>query len=76
MRLPESVGVALRRRRYQLDMTQVDLAGLSATDRSFISDVETGKRNISLETFARLCTALKAEPWKILKEAGADAQET
>lgn len=69
MTLPLQIGVILRRYRYKNQMTQIDLAAASDSDRSFISQIENGRTNISLETFLRLCDALGVPAWDVLKEA-------
>jgi len=57
--LNKYVGRTFKERRLELGLTQEDLAYLVSGDRSFISDIENGKKNISLQTFANLCDVLK-----------------
>ena len=69
MKLSQRIGVVFRKRRHALSLTQTDLAGIADSDRSFISNVENGKKNISIDTFARFCKALETKPSDILLEA-------
>lgn len=69
MNVAQKVGVVLRRYRYKNNMSQVDLAAAADSARSFVSDVENGKKNVSVETFVRFCEALETAPWDVLKEA-------
>ncbi len=65
----EKIGVVLRKKRYACRMTQEDLAGATEIERSYISQIENGRRSPSLAYFLRICQALEAEPWAVLKEA-------
>ncbi|MDQ2806304.1 MAG: helix-turn-helix domain-containing protein [Chloroflexota bacterium] len=51
-------GQALRARRKQQGMTQADLSVRAEVSRSYISEVECGRENVSLEWAARLAHAL------------------
>ncbi|HEY9757604.1 MAG TPA: helix-turn-helix transcriptional regulator [Oculatellaceae cyanobacterium] len=50
-------------------MTQQELADLSGVNRTYISDIERGRRNITLTTMKRLASALKIEAFELLKSA-------
>lgn len=52
-------GAALRERRRELGLTQMELARKSGLSRSYISEVECGKESISLERAERLAQALE-----------------
>jgi len=52
-------GAAVRLRRDDLDISQEELAGRAGLHRTYISDVERGARNVSLESIHRLADALK-----------------
>ncbi len=69
MEFSESLGVVLRQLRNKKEFSQVDLAAAADVERSFISDVENGRRNISMNTFLRLCAGLEADPPKVLDMA-------
>ena len=51
-------GTALREHRKQQGLTQAELAAAIGTSRSYISEVECGRENISLERAERLAQAL------------------
>ncbi len=70
MLLSKKIGMVLRTRRLSMKMTQMDLAVAAKTDRSFISDIENGKKNISVNMLERLCAALDVEAWWVVKTAG------
>jgi len=52
----------LRLRREELGMTQTDLAEAAGLPQPHISALEVGKRSPSLQTIARLATALRCPP--------------
>ncbi len=54
-------GERLRSFRKAKKLSQEKLAELADSDRTYISDVELGKRNISLINISRLASALKIE---------------
>jgi transcriptional regulator with XRE-family HTH domain len=43
--------------------------GLAEMDRGHYSEMENGKRNISVETLKRIADALHPPAWKLLKDA-------
>jgi transcriptional regulator with XRE-family HTH domain len=69
MTFPETLGVVLRRLRNKQNMAQIDLAAAADCERSFISAIENGKTGLSIDLFLRLCDALDAQPWDVLKDA-------
>jgi CheY-like chemotaxis protein/DNA-binding XRE family transcriptional regulator len=52
-------GAAVRLRRDYLGISQEELAGRAGLHRTYISDVERGARNVSLESMSRLAEALE-----------------
>jgi CheY-like chemotaxis protein len=52
-------GAAVRLRRDHLGISQEELAGRAGLHRTYISDVERGARNVSLESINRLADALE-----------------
>ena len=52
-------GNRIRRQRAQLGISQVQLGERSGLHRTYISDVERGRRNVSLESINKLAEALK-----------------
>jgi len=53
------IGDAFRNRRVELLISQDELAALSFVHRTYITDIESGYRNISLLTLEKLTVALK-----------------
>lgn len=54
----KNFGAAVRLRRNHLGISQEELAGRAGLHRTYISDVERGARNVSLESIHRLADAL------------------
>ena len=54
----KSFGVSVKGRREQLGISQEELATRSNLHRTYISDIERGARNISLESITKLAAAL------------------
>lgn len=55
----ETLGVTIRLLRQQRGLSQEALANLAHIDRSYMSGIERGRRNISLLNMARIATALR-----------------
>jgi transcriptional regulator with XRE-family HTH domain len=51
-------GKAIRRRRRELDLSQEELAERAELHRTYISSVERGSRNVSIENIEKLAKAL------------------
>ena len=56
--IKQQFGDAIKKRRSELGITQEKLAELSNLHRTYVADVERGKRNISLENIAKVIHAL------------------
>jgi len=52
-------GQRVRARRLELGLSQEDLAAESGLDRTYVSGIERGKRNVALRNIERLAQALK-----------------
>lgn len=65
----EKIGHVLRMRRYDLRLSQDDLAQRAQMHRSYISGIENGSKNISIGMFLRMADALDIEPEKVLRYA-------
>lgn len=53
------VGHRIRELRKELELSQEALALKADVDRTYVTDVENGRRNVSLEILERLIKALK-----------------
>ena len=58
MDLKQKVGVRIRQLRKELGLSQEALALKADVDRTYVTDVEAGRRNVSLEILERLIKAL------------------
>jgi transcriptional regulator with XRE-family HTH domain len=61
-------GGLLRRLREAANLSQEGLADLSDLDRTFVSLLERGQRQPSLETVFSLCTALEIRPHEFVRQ--------
>jgi transcriptional regulator with XRE-family HTH domain len=52
------VGQRIRELRKKLELSQEALANEAEVDRTYVTDVENGRRNVSLEILERLIKAL------------------
>lgn len=52
------VGQRIKELRKQLELSQEGLAYKAEVDRTYVTDVENGRRNVSLEILERLIKAL------------------
>jgi DNA-binding XRE family transcriptional regulator len=60
-------GVAVRQRRKEQKMTQVELANAAGISRSYLSEVERGQESISLERADRIAKVLNCDLADLLK---------
>lgn len=58
-KLQEAFGKAVRVRRLEMKLSQEELADLAGLHFTYVSSVERGERNISLENMGKLAKALK-----------------
>ncbi len=59
VRIQSPLGTALKKRRLNLGLSQEELANRAGLHRTYITDVERGSRNPSLETIQKLARALE-----------------
>lgn len=62
-------GRAIRKLRRERNISQEKLADLCTLHRTYISDVELGKRNVSLENISRIACALNVSITELFEEA-------
>ena len=65
----EAVGKAIRGFRNELDVSQEKLGDLAGLHRTYVSDVERGRRNPTAWTLLALANTLKKKPSDIFREA-------
>lgn len=53
------IGQNISKLRKESNLTQEDLSGMAQIDRSYLSDVEHGKENISIKTLVKIADALE-----------------
>ncbi|WP_295770089.1 helix-turn-helix transcriptional regulator [uncultured Mucilaginibacter sp.] len=58
MGIKENVGLRIRELRKQIGISQEALANKAEIDRTYVTDVENGRRNISIENLEKLVDAL------------------
>lgn len=58
----------IRQLRSELNMSQEYLADLCQLHRTYISDIERGNRNVSIDNIEKIANALHVTPSDLLKE--------
>lgn len=76
MDLVQVFGRNVQERRKELGLTQEDLEGLTGLRRSYISDLERGRRNPTIKALQRLAEALQVEPAELVRLPGGVALRT
>lgn len=66
-RILDVVARRVRERRIALNLTQQELADRAHLSRSYVSEVELGKRNLGLINLGKLADALAIPPAKLLE---------
>lgn len=62
MATPKTIGSKIRKVRLAKGLSQEELAFETDIDRSYISEIETGKANFSIGFFLAICKVLKTDP--------------
>ena len=63
----QTVGYNIRRLRLSNDFSQEQLAFRAGINRAYLSTVENGKRNISIENIFAVADALETDPRELLR---------
>ena len=63
----QKLGMVIRKLRMDKSISQENLALQADIDRTYISDIEKGERNISIETLEKLAYTLEISPSELLK---------
>lgn len=66
------VGANIRRLRLEQDLSQEQLAGEAGINRAYLSTVENGKRNVSIDNIIALANALVVDPRQLFRPLDAD----
>ena len=61
MNIKEKFGEKVKNMREQKSISIEHLANISNVDRNYISDIEKGKRNISIDIIEKIVTALDTD---------------
>lgn len=64
----KAFGLKVRMKRYELELTQEELAERADLHHTYISSVERGERNIALENIIALAKALSCSPRELMPE--------
>ena len=59
MDIKEKIGQRIRSLRKELNLSQEALALKSEVDRTYMTDVENGRRNVSIEILQKIISALE-----------------
>ncbi len=73
--IKQRFGKAIRRRRRELDLSQEELAERAELHRTYISNIERGELNPSLETMEKLVKALNITVSVLFANYGIEADE-
>jgi len=65
----EAFGKAIREHRNNQGLTQQALADKSKIHRTYISDIERGERNLSIDSMVAICDGLELTPASVLMNA-------
>jgi transcriptional regulator with XRE-family HTH domain len=68
MDIKQTFGFTIKKMRIDLGLSQETLAELTGLHRTYISSIERGERNVSLENIVALSKGLKCEPYILLRD--------
>lgn len=74
MKLCEIFGLNVQRLRRQRKLSQEQLSSLAKRTRAYISSVEAGRRNATLETLETLAQALEVKPFELIIDPSGDGK--
>lgn len=64
----KAFGLKVRMRRYEMEITQEELAEKADLHPTYVGSVERGERNIALENIIAIAKALKCSPKDLMPE--------
>lgn len=65
-----ALGVAIRRNRHKLKLSQEKLADLAEMDRSYLGQIERGENSVALLPLVKIAAALGTTVAALMDEAG------
>ncbi len=63
----KTIGRKIAQERTRQKLSQEDLAGMAEMDRSFLSYIENGRKNFSIEMLLRISKELNIRPEELFK---------
>lgn len=72
MEIKKRFGLAVREQRKQLNVSQEELAMRIGADQAYVSRIEAGQMNVTLETVEQIATALKCDVAALLGRRAAN----
>jgi transcriptional regulator with XRE-family HTH domain len=63
----ERFGIAIRQARLKLEISQEELAARAGMHRTYIAQVEAGKRNVAIDNLEKLADAVGIPLWQMLR---------
>lgn len=66
--LVRKFGIEVKRRRMELALTQEEFADISGLHRTYVSGIERGDRNPTLDVILQIARALRCSPGDLLPE--------
>jgi transcriptional regulator with XRE-family HTH domain len=67
MEIKKRFGLAVKEQRNRLNVSQEELAMRIGADQAYVSRIEAGQMNVTLETIEQIATALQANVVDLLK---------
>lgn len=68
MTILKNIGLRIASERKRQGITQEDLAGMCEMDRSYLSEIENGHKNLSVTSLLKIAEALNVTPSKLLED--------
>lgn len=68
MNINEIFGLRVREKRIALNLSQEKLANMADIDRTYLPDIENGRRNVSLAVAEKIANALNVPLTKLLEK--------
>lgn len=74
-RFRQEFGMAIRKRRHKLNISQEDFADMAHIHRTYVSSIELGKVDTGMSVFYKIATALNMPLSKLIKEVEANLKD-